>query len=70
MLLLRTRRVKKSYGKTKGLKAKPFNFGSVPGISPYLVFKIGEDNVAWMEDEDTERFAITILKALKSKHLK
>lgn len=45
--------------------------GSKPDNKPYISFKIGQFySFGSMEGADLERFAVNILKALKSKRLK
>lgn len=43
--------------------------GKEPKNKPYLAFSINS-KVAFMKDQDIERFAVNILKVLKSKKLK
>lgn len=49
--------------------------GTKPESTPYVaIYARGKDAsptiTMWLKDADTERFAVNILKALKSKHLK
>lgn len=45
--------------------------GESPNDSPYVYIELlSGRRVAWIKDKDLERFAVNILKALKSKKLK
>jgi hypothetical protein len=53
---------------TKGAIAKII--GERPSCKPYLMIIIEKKNSLFVKDRDLERFAVNILKALKSKKLK
>lgn len=44
--------------------------GKAPEHKPYVVITSGSDDDLFIKDEDLERFAVNILKALNSKRLK
>lgn len=44
--------------------------GTKPNYSPYVVMDIKGFTPMFLKDKDLERFAVNILKALKSKKLK
>lgn len=45
--------------------------GEAPDYKPYVGFhNVKGDTIGWIKDKDLERFAVNILKALKSKKLK
>lgn len=44
--------------------------GQAPKNAPYVVIEISHLTSMFIQDKDLERFAVNILKTLKSKHLK
>lgn len=56
-----------------GIKDSGFDIkiiGTAPKCKPYVSINLGVNQCYFIKDNDLERFAINILKALKSKKLK